>query len=101
MPVRPNEGYCMVAACVHRCGQHRLAALYSQNGTVVRFIRNNVPFIKRGVVRDKADEHGDGLEPRGRTDRRVRADAQRNIDTMLQTPKAVVANSRSAATVIA
>src|SRR5882762_1243814 len=93
MPVRPNERYCIVISFVHRCGQHRLAALYSQNGTVVRFIRNNVPFIKRGVVRDKADEHGDGLEPRGRTDRRVRADAQRNIDTLLQTAMAVFATS--------
>jgi AcrR family transcriptional regulator len=45
------------------------------------------------VVRDKADEHGDGLEPRGRTDRRVRADAQRNIDTLLQTAMAVFATS--------
>jgi AcrR family transcriptional regulator len=60
---------------------------------VVRFIRNIVPYIKRDVVRDKADEDGDGLEPRGRTDRRVRADAQRNIDTLLQTAMAVFATS--------
>jgi AcrR family transcriptional regulator len=44
-------------------------------------------------VRDKAYEHGDGLEPRGGTDRPVRADAQRNIDTLLQTAMAVFATS--------
>ncbi len=44
-------------------------------------------------MRDKAEEHGDGLEPRGRTDRRVRADAQRNIDTLLQTAMAVFVTS--------
>ena len=30
---------------------------------------------------DKVGEQGDGLERRGRTDRRVRADELRNIDT--------------------
>jgi AcrR family transcriptional regulator len=45
------------------------------------------------VVRDKADEQGDGLELRSRMDRRVRADAQRNIDTLLQTALAVFATS--------
>ena len=44
-------------------------------------------------MRDKADEQDDGLEPRGRTDRRVRADAQRNIDLLLQTALAVFATS--------
>ncbi|WP_346656045.1 helix-turn-helix domain-containing protein [Bradyrhizobium sp. dw_78] len=45
------------------------------------------------MVRGKADEHGDGLEPRGSADRRVRADARRNIDTLLQTALAVFATS--------
>lgn len=44
-------------------------------------------------MRDEAEEHGDGLQPRGRTDRRVRADAQRNIDTLLQTAMAVFVTS--------
>ena len=44
-------------------------------------------------MRDKAEEYRDGLEPRGRADRRVRADAQRNIDTLLQTALAVFATS--------
>ena len=52
-----------------------------------------VPFIKRDVVGDKAEEQGEGFEPRGRTDRRVRADARRNIDTLLQTAMAVFATS--------
>jgi AcrR family transcriptional regulator len=60
---------------------------------VVRFIRNYVPFIKRNVVRDKAYEHGDDLETRSRTDRRPRADAQRNVDRLLETALAVFATS--------
>lgn len=42
---------------------------------------------------DKAENAGDGGVPRGRPDRRVRADAQRNIDTLLQTALAVFATS--------
>jgi AcrR family transcriptional regulator len=40
------------------------------------------------------EEHdSDGVTPRGHADRRVRADAQRNIDTLLQTAMAVFATS--------
>lgn len=42
---------------------------------------------------DEPEDRGDGAEPRGRTDRRVRADARRNIDTLLQTAMAVFATS--------
>ena len=42
---------------------------------------------------DKPADPGDGLEPQGPTDRRVRADAQRNIDTLLETAMAVFASS--------
>ena len=42
---------------------------------------------------EKPDDQGDGLEPRGRTDRRVRADAQRNIEALLQSAMAVFATS--------
>lgn len=44
-------------------------------------------------MRDKAEEQREDPEPRGRTDRRVRADAQRNIDTLLQTALAVFSTS--------
>jgi AcrR family transcriptional regulator len=44
-------------------------------------------------VRAKADEHGDRAAPRRDAERRVRADAQRNIDTLLQAAKAVFATS--------
>ena len=49
------------------------------------FIRNNVPFIKRNL-----DARQSGTATRGRSlaaaaDRRVRADARRNIDTLLET----------------
>jgi hypothetical protein len=40
-----------------------------------------------------AEEQGLGLEPRGRADRRVRADAQRNIDTLLHSAMTVFASS--------
>src|SRR6266852_5017284 len=46
-----------------------------------------------GVMSDKPVDPGDGVEPQGHTDRRVRADAQRNIDTLLQTAMAVFATS--------
>ncbi|MET2825599.1 TetR/AcrR family transcriptional regulator [Mesorhizobium shangrilense] len=42
---------------------------------------------------DKTDDSDDGLKPRGGTERRVRADAQRNLDTLLQTALAVFATS--------
>jgi len=44
-------------------------------------------------VSDKTEDQGDSLDPRGRTDRRVRADAQRNIDALLQAAMAVFATS--------
>jgi AcrR family transcriptional regulator len=44
-------------------------------------------------VRDEAEEHRDGLEPRRRMDRRVRADAQRNIETLLEAAMKVFATS--------
>lgn len=42
---------------------------------------------------DKPEERGDGFEPQGGADRRVRADAQRNIDALLEAAKAVFAAS--------
>ncbi len=44
-------------------------------------------------MRDKLEEFGDGVEPRGRTERRVRADAQRNLDALIRSAKAVFATS--------
>jgi len=44
-------------------------------------------------VNSKPEEQGHGLEPRGPTARRVRADAQRNIDTLLHSAMAVFASS--------
>jgi AcrR family transcriptional regulator len=44
-------------------------------------------------VSDKPEAADDDAEHRGRTDRPVRADAQRNIDTLLQTAMAVFATS--------
>jgi AcrR family transcriptional regulator len=41
------------------------------------------------LVSEKPADQGDGLELRGRTERRVRADAQRNIDALLEAAKAV------------
>jgi AcrR family transcriptional regulator len=44
-------------------------------------------------MNDKPEDQGDGSEPRGSLDRRVRADAQRNIDALLQAALAVFATS--------
>src|ERR1700678_1432555 len=41
----------------------------------------------------KLEDKSDLLAPRDRADRRVRADAQRNLDTLLETAKAVFATS--------
>jgi AcrR family transcriptional regulator len=45
------------------------------------------------VVIVKTEEAGDSSEHRDRTDRRVRADAQRNLEALLQAAKAVFATS--------
>jgi AcrR family transcriptional regulator len=45
------------------------------------------------MVSGKKQKQGDGLAARGRTDRRLRADAQRNIDSLLQAAMAVFADS--------
>ena len=44
-------------------------------------------------MNSKTEEERHGLEPRGRTDRRVRADAQRNIETLLHSAMTVFASS--------
>ena len=46
-----------------------------------------------GVLNDKPEDYSDGLEPRGSRDRRVRADAQRNTDALLEAAMAVFATS--------
>jgi AcrR family transcriptional regulator len=46
-----------------------------------------------GIVSGKPENPDDGLEPRRRTDRRIRADAQRNLDALLEAAKAVFASS--------
>jgi len=45
------------------------------------------------VVNNKPEDPGGGVELRGPNNRRVRADAQRSIDTLLQTAMAVFATS--------
>ncbi len=42
---------------------------------------------------DKPEDQGNGLEPQGSMDRRVRADAQRNMDALLEAALAVFATS--------
>jgi len=44
-------------------------------------------------VNDKPEDQGDGLEPRGSIDRRVRVDAQRNTDALLEAALAVFTTS--------
>jgi AcrR family transcriptional regulator len=74
--------------------QHRLAAVILRK-------RNNIPYLygtlfrlsNGSAVSDKPEDPSDGVELRGRTDRRVRADAQRNLDALLLSAKAVFATS--------
>src|ERR1700691_6709040 len=46
-----------------------------------------------GAVSVRPEIPSDGVEPPGRTDRRVRSDAQRNLDALLQAAKEVFATS--------
>ena len=53
-------------------------------------MRNNVPFCQEGIVSDQEfEDRSVGAEPRSRVDRPVRADAQRNVDALLQAAMAV------------
>jgi AcrR family transcriptional regulator len=45
------------------------------------------------MMSEKSADQGDALEPRAGADRRVRADAQRNLDGLLQAAKAVFSTS--------
>src|SRR5882724_6844493 len=57
-------------------------------------IRNIVPFVKwRDWMNDKPEDQVDSLETEGGMDRRVRADAQRSIDALLESALAVFATS--------
>jgi AcrR family transcriptional regulator len=57
------------------------------------FLRNDVPFGKWSVVSNKAEDQGKGVTQRDRTDRPVRADAQRNTDALLKAAMTVFATS--------
>jgi AcrR family transcriptional regulator len=54
---------------------------------------NDVPFARGDLMNDKTQDSGEGLEHGERPDRRVRADARRNIDSLLQSAMAVFAAS--------
>ena len=60
---------------------------------VIPFIRNIVPFSKRVVMAGNPKKQDESSKPRESADRPVRADAQRNIDTLLQTAMAVFKTS--------
>ncbi len=51
-----------------------------------------VPFVKGGI-RVSGKGEGDRSSARGRTDRRLRADARRNVDALLEAAKAVFVTS--------
>jgi AcrR family transcriptional regulator len=60
---------------------------------VAPFIRNNVPFCKRAVVKGKSKTRNEGQTQRDGAARPVRADAQRNMDALLKAALAVFAAS--------
>lgn len=59
------------------------------NGTFVRYIRNIVPFIKSKCVGHPEIEQGGSPQSATRPARPLRADAQRNVDALLQAARAV------------
>jgi AcrR family transcriptional regulator len=69
------------------------ALRYGYKRNVIPFIRNAVPFYKHVVMSAKPKKQDEGSKPHEGADRPVRADAQRNIDTLLQTAMAVFATS--------
>jgi AcrR family transcriptional regulator len=52
-----------------------------------------IRFASEDVVVDGRDDRGDGAAPSGGAERRVRADAQRSLDALLQAAKEVFATS--------
>jgi hypothetical protein len=84
----------LIAVVLSLCCQRCLAEL-------LWLKRNNIPYLYgtvfrlsiENVVRIKPKDRRDGSELRGRRDRRVRADAQRNLDALLQSAKTVFATS--------
>lgn len=65
-------------------------------GTLFRFVKikwNVVPFVVGDVMNDRLEDQNMRPEPQVGSDKRVRADAQRNIDALLQAALEVFASS--------
>jgi AcrR family transcriptional regulator len=76
------------------CCQRGITALIWLKWNSIPYLYGTVFRLSIGsMVSNKPEDAGDGVEPKGHTDRRVRADAQRNIDTLLQTAMEVFATS--------
>lgn len=70
----------------------KAAALRYTKWNIIPVIRNDVPFCKWKwwpVTKGRSRKPEKGLKPSGSADRPVRADAQRNIDTLLKAAMAV------------
>jgi AcrR family transcriptional regulator len=75
-------------------GQCRLTVLPYLKWNHVPYYAEQCSVCQEGdVMGDKREENGGRLEPQGSTDRRVRADAQRNIDALLQAALTVFATA--------
>src|SRR5271156_4877473 len=84
----------VVSFCRSICCQRRLAGLPWLNRNVVPHTYGTLfRLASRIVVNDKPEQQDDGLEPQGGADRPVRADARRNLATLLQAAAAGFATS--------
>jgi AcrR family transcriptional regulator len=75
------------------CRRHRAALIWIKRNDIPNLYGTVFRLSIGGMLSDRPKEPGAGVEPRVRSDRRVRADAQRNIDTLLHTAMAVFASS--------
>jgi AcrR family transcriptional regulator len=74
--------------------RHRLAVItWLKRNCIPHLYGTLFRLSSGGVVSFRPEDPSDGVGRQGRTDRRVRADAQRNLDALLQSAKAVFATS--------
>jgi len=75
------------------CQRRRAALIWIKWNRIPYLYGTSFRLSIESVMSDNPEDPGNGVEPRDHMDRRVRVDAQRNIDTLLQTAMAVFATS--------
>src|SRR6478609_2144389 len=95
MPVRPSVRYCMVFPLFLSVDvwPGRPRRVIQSIGTMFRINTEHRSVLQEVILSGKSRNRDEALEPRGRADRPVRADAQRNEDALLEAALAVFATS--------